>query len=138
MIIINSGLNPVSCAEVTLNFGNPRGVSLHFILSLSNLQNRSLKTSLLELFLPLPTQAFFLPEKVKVIIEGNIIITMPTLAEGYMILFGLMYALHLHYPKGLANTFYFLQKVLMGLKEGQLKHKVLSLKNDLLTNESFV
>lgn len=28
--------------------------------------------------------AFFLPEKVEVIVEGNVIITMPTLAEGYI------------------------------------------------------
>lgn len=46
-----------------------------------------------------------------------------------------MYALHLHYPRELANTFDFLQKVLMGLEEGQLEHRVLSLKNELLTNE---
>ncbi|KAK5935997.1 hypothetical protein CgunFtcFv8_021303 [Champsocephalus gunnari] len=35
---------------------------------------------------------------------------------------------HLSYPKDLANTFDFTQKVLMGLDEGNLKPRVLSLK----------
>lgn len=54
--------------------------------------------------------AFFLPEKVEVITEGNLVINLPTLADGYIVLFGLMYALHLQYPKELANTFEFSQK----------------------------
>lgn len=51
----------------------------------------------------------FIQEKVGVFVEGILIITMPTLADGYVILFGIMYALHLQYPKGLANTFDFFQ-----------------------------
>lgn len=78
---------------------------------------------------------FLLPERVAVIIEGNLVIDLPTLADGYIVLFGLMYALHLQYPKELANTFDFIQKVLMGLEDGKFKPRVLSLKNDLLAVE---
>ncbi|XP_030606898.1 sterile alpha motif domain-containing protein 3-like isoform X2 [Archocentrus centrarchus] len=78
---------------------------------------------------------FFSPEKIAVLIEGNIIIDFPTLADAFVVLFALTYALHLNYPKCLANTFDFIQKVLMGLEDGKLKPKVLSLKNDLLAAE---
>ena len=52
-----------------------------------------------------------------------------TYAEAFVMLFALIYALHLSYPKTLANTFDFVQKVLMGLDDGKLKPKVLTLKN---------
>ncbi|KAI9534189.1 hypothetical protein NQZ68_016907 [Dissostichus eleginoides] len=67
-----------------------------------------------------------------VVIEGNRVIELPTLAEAFILLFALTFALHLSYPKDLANTFDFTQKVLMGLDEGNLKPRVLSLKNELL------
>lgn len=82
------------------------------------------------------TDATFLcPDRVAVLIEGNLVVDMHTLAEAYEIILGLIYALHLHYPKDLANTFDFIQKVLMGLEDGKLKPRVLSLKNDLLAVE---
>uniref|UniRef100_A0A3B1JRT8 PB1 domain-containing protein n=1 Tax=Astyanax mexicanus TaxID=7994 RepID=A0A3B1JRT8_ASTMX len=55
------------------------------------------------------------PERIAVVLEGNIVIEHPTLADAFVTLFGLMYVgLHLSYPKELANTFDFTQKVLMG------------------------
>ncbi|XP_047205248.1 uncharacterized protein LOC124857815 isoform X2 [Girardinichthys multiradiatus] len=78
---------------------------------------------------------FFCPEKIAVLIEGNIIIDFTTLTDAFVVLFALTYALHLNYPKCLANTFDFIQKVLMGLEDGKLRPKVLSLKNDLLAAE---
>ena len=60
---------------------------------------------------------------------------LPTFADTFVMLFALIYALHLSYPKTLANTFDFVQKVLMGLDDGKLKPKVLTLKNELLTAE---
>nr|XP_012771048.2 uncharacterized protein LOC101485534 [Maylandia zebra] len=78
---------------------------------------------------------FFCPEKIAVLVEGNMIIDFPTLADAFLVIFGLTYALHLSYPKCLANTFDFIQKVLMGLEDGKLKPKVLSLKNDHLAAE---
>uniref|UniRef100_A0A3P9H9U1 PB1 domain-containing protein n=1 Tax=Oryzias latipes TaxID=8090 RepID=A0A3P9H9U1_ORYLA len=80
-----------------------------------------------------PQNAMFHPVKIMVVLEGNTIIDVPTLADGFVILFALIYALHLAYPKTLVNTFDFIQKVLMGLEDDKLKPKVLSLKNDLLT-----
>ncbi|XP_033988844.1 uncharacterized protein LOC117484520 isoform X2 [Trematomus bernacchii] len=77
----------------------------------------------------------FCPERIAVVIEGNRVIELPTLADAFILLFALTFALHLSYPKDLANTFNFTQKVLMGLDEGNLKNlkpRVLSLKNDLL------
>ena len=68
-------------------------------------------------------------------LEGNIITDFPTYAEAFAMLFALIYALHLSYPKALANTFDFTQKVLMGLDDGKLKPRVLSLRNDLLAVE---
>ncbi|XP_072568849.1 sterile alpha motif domain-containing protein 3-like isoform X2 [Paramormyrops kingsleyae] len=78
---------------------------------------------------------FFCPERIAVVLEGNVVIDCTTLADGFVMLFGLIYGLHLSYPKDLANTFDFIQKVLMGLDDGKLRPRVLSLKNDLLAVE---
>ncbi|KAL4008010.1 hypothetical protein ACER0C_001862 [Sarotherodon galilaeus] len=78
---------------------------------------------------------FFCPEKTAVLVEGNMIIDFTTLADVFLVIFGPTYALHLSYPKCLANIFDFIQKALMGLEGGKLKPKVLSLKNDLLAAE---
>lgn len=58
------------------------------------------------------------------------------LADAIMLLFGLIYALHLSYPKQLIHTSDFIQKVLMGLDDGKmLKPRLLFLKNDLLEQD---
>ena len=44
-------------------------------------------------------------DKVSVMFEGNIVADFPTLAEGYVMLFSMIYTLHLSYPKNLTNTF---------------------------------
>ncbi|KAK2898748.1 hypothetical protein Q8A67_010166 [Cirrhinus molitorella] len=75
---------------------------------------------------------FFCPERIAVLIEDNIVIESSTLADAFIILFALTYILHLNYPKQLLNTFDFVQKVLMGLEDGKLRPRVMSLKNDLL------
>ncbi|KAK2870713.1 hypothetical protein Q8A67_023240 [Cirrhinus molitorella] len=75
---------------------------------------------------------FFCPERIAVLIEDNIVIESSTLADAFIILFALTYILHLNYPKQLHNTFDFVQKVLMGLEDGKLRPRVMSLKNDLL------
>ncbi|XP_065814376.1 uncharacterized protein [Labrus bergylta] len=79
--------------------------------------------------------AVFCPEKVAVVLEGNTVVDFPTFSDAFVMLFALIYGLHLSYPKDLANTFDFIQKVLMGLEDGKLKPRVLSLKNDLLSTE---
>lgn len=75
---------------------------------------------------------FFKPDKTVVVIEGNAIIEVPTLAEAFAMLFALIYALRLRNPKDLANTFDFIQKALMGLEDGMLRPRVLTLKMTFL------
>lgn len=78
---------------------------------------------------------FFCPERIAVVLEGNVVIDCTTLADGFVVLFGLIYGLPLSYPKDLTNIFDFIQKVFMGLDDGKLRPRVLSLKNDLLAVE---
>ncbi|KAI7797239.1 hypothetical protein IRJ41_022878, partial [Triplophysa rosa] len=78
---------------------------------------------------------FFCTERIAVVLEGDIVLESSTLADAFVILFALTYTLHLDYPKTLLNTFDFIQKVLMGVEDGKLRPRVLSLKNDLLAVE---
>ncbi|XP_042266285.1 uncharacterized protein LOC121896443 isoform X4 [Thunnus maccoyii] len=78
---------------------------------------------------------YLCPEKVAVVLEGKTVIDFPTFADAFVVLFALIYALHLNYPKDMANTFDFTQKVLMGLEDGNMRPRVLSLKNELLAVE---
>lgn len=83
-----------------------------------------------------PTAAsIFCAEKVGIVLECKMIMEFSTYVEAFVMLFALIYALHLSYPKELANTFDFVQKVLMGLDDGKLKPRVLTLKNELLREE---
>uniref|UniRef100_A0AAY4CW59 Uncharacterized protein n=1 Tax=Denticeps clupeoides TaxID=299321 RepID=A0AAY4CW59_9TELE len=57
----------------------------------------------------------------------------PTFPEAFVFLFGLMYALHLDYPRKFIHTFTFIKKMLMGLDDGKpLNPCLLNLKNELL------
>lgn len=77
----------------------------------------------------------FSPVSTAIVVEDEFIMRdIATFADAYVLLFGLVYVLHLDYPKKLVGTFTFIQKVLMGLDDGApLKPALLSLKNDLLT-----
>lgn len=79
----------------------------------------------------------FSPASTAIVVEDNLVISsIPTFADAFALFFGLMYALHLDYPKKLTHTFTFIQKILMGLDDGKpLKPCILSLKNDLLFKE---
>ncbi|XP_034076780.1 uncharacterized protein LOC117549201 [Gymnodraco acuticeps] len=78
------------------------------------------------------SQVQYQPVTISVVIENDIVVSLPRLADAFLVMFGLMYALHLSYPKGLTNTFEFTQKVLLGLEDGKLSPKLQTLKNDLL------
>ena len=76
----------------------------------------------------------FNPARTAVVVEDEFVLSdIPTFPEAFVLLFGLMYALHLDYPRKLINTFTFIQKMLMGLDDGKpLKPCLLNLKNELL------
>ncbi|XP_058877116.1 uncharacterized protein LOC131733175 isoform X5 [Acipenser ruthenus] len=75
----------------------------------------------------------FNPIKISIVLESEVMVTnLPRLADAFLVMFGLIYALHLSYPKELANTFEFVQKILLGLEDGTLKRRLQALKNDLL------
>ncbi|RXN24230.1 sterile alpha motif domain-containing 3 [Labeo rohita] len=90
--------------------------------------------ALLTVVRELPDVAFqYNPEKISIILENEVVITnLQRLSDAFLLMFGLIYALDLSYPKEMANTFEFIQKVLLGLDDGKLKPRVLALKNDLL------
>ncbi|CAL8313157.1 unnamed protein product [Arctogadus glacialis] len=72
------------------------------------------------------------PVRVSVVLEGDVVVSLPRLADAFLVIFGLIYALHLSYPKGLTNTFEFTQKILLGLDDSKLSPKLQTLKNDLM------
>lgn len=65
------------------------------------------------------------------------VIDLAKFTEAFVMLFAMIYVLHLSHLKALANTFDFTQKVLMGLEDGKLKPRVLSLKNTILAVAQF-
>lgn len=72
------------------------------------------------------------PVKVCVVLEGEEVITLNNFPEAFLVLFGLIYALHLSYPKALSHTFEFIQKIILGLDDGKLSPRLQTLKNDLV------
>uniref|UniRef100_A0A3B4XGJ4 PB1 domain-containing protein n=1 Tax=Seriola lalandi dorsalis TaxID=1841481 RepID=A0A3B4XGJ4_SERLL len=79
-----------------------------------------------------PSPVHYNPVRVSVILEGDVVLNLPRLGDAFVVMFGLIYALHLSYPKGLTNTFEFTQKILLGLDDCKLSPKLQSLKNDLM------
>ncbi|XP_054592953.1 uncharacterized protein [Nothobranchius furzeri] len=79
----------------------------------------------------------FSPSSMAVVVEGDLVIRdIARFADAYALLFGLIYALHLDYPRKLVHTFTFVQKVFMGLDDGKpLKPSLHALRNDLLQSE---
>ena len=78
------------------------------------------------------SRVHYQPVKISVVLEGDVVATLPRLADAFLVMFGLTYALHLGYPKGLTNTFEFTQKMLLRLEECKLSPRLQSLKNDLM------
>ncbi|XP_036004676.1 sterile alpha motif domain-containing protein 3-like [Fundulus heteroclitus] len=70
---------------------------------------------------------------IAIILEGTIVMDeIPTTCQALCLMFGLIYALHLDYPKGMKNTFEFIQKILLNLGPQKLSPKLQTLKNALL------
>lgn len=73
------------------------------------------------------------PAHVSVVLEDEIVMTNSrSWPDALVVVFGLLYSLHLNYPKALGSTFEFMQKVFLNLDDGKLKPKLLALKNELL------
>lgn len=75
------------------------------------------------------------PKAAVVVLGGKKIVEFGTFDDAFIVVFALIYTLNLDYPKELVNTFEFVQKVLIGLDEGKLKSKILTLKNAILSGE---
>uniref|UniRef100_A0A673I231 Uncharacterized protein n=1 Tax=Sinocyclocheilus rhinocerous TaxID=307959 RepID=A0A673I231_9TELE len=77
------------------------------------------------------------PIGIAIVLEGGIVLRdISRMADAFLLMFSLIYALHLDYPKELTHTFKFIQKVLLGLEDSKpLGPRLLSLKNDLLIKE---
>nr|XP_046241968.1 uncharacterized protein LOC124057602 isoform X2 [Scatophagus argus]XP_046262946.1 uncharacterized protein LOC124068599 [Scatophagus argus] len=72
------------------------------------------------------------PSSFKIVIEGETVMdSLQDLPKAVCILFGLMYALHLNYPKSMRNTFQFIQQVLLMLGHTDLKPRLQTLRNQL-------
>ncbi|XP_030193447.1 uncharacterized protein LOC115529102 [Gadus morhua] len=76
----------------------------------------------------------FSPNSICVVVEDDVVVSdLPKMTDAFVLLFGLIYALHLDHPKKLIHTFTFIQKILMFLDDNKpLKPCLLTLKNDLL------
>lgn len=79
--------------------------------------------------------SFLCPKTVVVVLGGKKIMEFGTFEDAFIVVFALIYTLNLDYPRELANTFEFVQKVLIGLDDGRLKSKILTLKNAILSGE---
>ena len=72
------------------------------------------------------------PSRVGIILEGSVVMDeLANLPQAFCVLFGLIYALHLDYPKCMKNTFNFIQQVMLKLGRSELVPKIQTLKNQL-------
>ncbi len=73
------------------------------------------------------------PISTAIVLEGSTVMdNVRDFPQAVCLIFGLMYALHLDYPKCMANTLKFIQAVMLGLGNKTLPPKLLTLKNKLL------
>ncbi|XP_060926459.1 uncharacterized protein LOC133000530 [Limanda limanda] len=80
-----------------------------------------------------PSSVDLQPISTAIILEGGIVMDrIKNLPQAVCLLFGLTFALHLDYPKCMANTLNFIQTVMLGLGKKNLPPKLLTLKNSLL------
>lgn len=74
------------------------------------------------------------PEDVGVVIEGvKVLNNLASVTMGFIMLFGLIYALDLALPENLKYTFEFFQKVIMNLDGHKLNTKIQQLKIKLFS-----
>lgn len=65
-----------------------------------------------------------------IVLEGSVVMDqLANLPLAFCVCFGLIYALHLDYPKCMKNTFHFIQQVMLNLGRSELAPKIQTLKN---------
>ena len=69
------------------------------------------------------------PVSTAIIVEGGIVMDLQNLSQALCVLFGLLYALHLDYPKAMKNTFTFIQRMMLGLQGNKIPPKLQTFKN---------
>lgn len=74
----------------------------------------------------------FNPDDILIVLEDEVVMSTKSWVSALVLLFGLLYALHISYPKKLTVFFEFIQKVLLKLEDGKASAKLLALKNELL------
>ncbi|KAL0962623.1 hypothetical protein UPYG_G00342920 [Umbra pygmaea] len=80
-----------------------------------------------------PAGVPFETHHVSIVLEGQVVMSHRSWTDSLVLLFGLIYALHLSYPEKLSGFFEFIQVVLLNLDDGrkQLKPKFQALRNEL-------
>lgn len=74
------------------------------------------------------------PEDVGIVIEGlKVLNNVGSVILGFIMLFGLIYALDLSFPENLKYTFEFFQKIIMNLDGHKLNTKIQQLKIKLFS-----
>uniref|UniRef100_A0AAY4B9V0 Uncharacterized protein n=1 Tax=Denticeps clupeoides TaxID=299321 RepID=A0AAY4B9V0_9TELE len=80
-----------------------------------------------------PAGVPFQTHHVSIVIQDQVVMSNRSWTDSLVVLFGLIYALHLSYPEKLSGFFEFIQVVLLNLEDGrkQLKPKIQTLRNEL-------
>lgn len=78
-------------------------------------------------------QVPFETQQVLIVLEDMVVMAHRSWTDALVLLFALVYALHLQYPEKLNGFFEFIQVILLDLDDGrrQLRPKLLALKNEL-------
>ncbi|CAB1332338.1 unnamed protein product, partial [Coregonus sp. 'balchen'] len=72
------------------------------------------------------------PHQVSIILEDRLVMhSFQSWPDAFLAHFGLVYALHLDYPKPMSSSFLLIQQVFLNVDSEKLKSKVLALKNKL-------
>ncbi|KAI9525183.1 hypothetical protein NQZ68_009391 [Dissostichus eleginoides] len=108
----------------------------HLIKEFQEAETEELEQATMAIFVIGKEDQFLRPKDVKVLIEGTEVLNgLPSVATAFAMLFGLIYALNLRYPKELQSTFEVVQKVLMELEGKKMSPKVNRLRTQLLIPE---
>lgn len=80
-----------------------------------------------------PAGVTFETQHVMIVLENQVVMSLRFWTDGLVVLFGLVYSLHLSYPEKLSSFFELIQVVLLDLDDGrkQLKPKLQVLRNEL-------